>query len=53
MLDFAHSKKGVTVKARKQIETISKDPIRDKVEKAKNADQGAITYAKENYIRLL
>ena len=46
MLCLAHSKKGLTIKARKQIETIAKDSIRDKVEKAKKADQGAITYAK-------
>ncbi|KAH8650262.1 hypothetical protein BGZ60DRAFT_421926 [Tricladium varicosporioides] len=35
-----------TVKARKRNEAISQDPVRMKVEKAKAADQGAITYAR-------
>lgn len=35
-----------TVKVRKRNEAISQDPVREKVEKAKRADQGAITYAK-------
>jgi len=40
-----------TVKARKRMEKISQDPIREKVEKAKQADQGAVTYAKKNLLK--
>jgi hypothetical protein len=40
-----------TVKARKRNEKISQDPIRQKVEKAKQADQGAITYAKKRLLK--
>jgi hypothetical protein len=40
-----------TAKARKRNENISKDPIRHKVEKAKAADQGAITYAKKKLVK--
>jgi hypothetical protein len=39
-----------TVKARKRIEAIKADPIRLQVEKAKAADQGAITYAKKKLV---
>jgi hypothetical protein len=39
-----------TVKARKRIEAIKADPLRLQVEKAKAADQGAITYAKKKLL---
>jgi hypothetical protein len=39
-----------TVKARKRIEAIKADPVRLQVEKAKAADQGAITYAKKKLV---
>jgi hypothetical protein len=40
-----------TIKARKRLDKISQDPIRQKVEKAKQADQGAVTYAKKLLLR--
>ncbi len=36
-----------TVKARKRMIDISLDPVRVQIEKAKSADQAAITYAKK------
>lgn len=39
-----------TVKARKRNEAIQKDPITLQIEKAKAADQGAITYAKKKLV---
>jgi hypothetical protein len=39
-----------TVKARKRNEALAKDPIRAKIEKAKAADQGAITVAKRKVV---
>lgn len=40
-----------TIKVRKRNDAISQDPIRQQVEKAKAADQGAITYAKRKLLR--
>jgi hypothetical protein len=40
-----------TVKARKRSEAISQDPIRAKIEKAKAADQSAITVAKRKIVK--
>jgi len=40
-----------TVKVRQRNERIAQDPIQDKVEKAKRADQGAITYAKKKLVQ--
>ena len=43
-----------TVKARKRIKSLEKgDPVAAKVEKAKAADQGAITYAKRKLVKTL
>jgi hypothetical protein len=39
-----------TIKARKRNEALSKDPIRGKIEKAKAADQSAITVAKRKVV---
>lgn len=36
-----------TVKVRKRNEKIGQDPIRSQIEKAKQADQGAVTYARK------
>ena len=40
-----------TVKARKRNEAISQDPIRAKIEKAKAADQSAITVTKRKIVK--
>jgi hypothetical protein len=40
-----------TIKARKRIEKLSHDPIRSRIEKAKAADQGAVTYAKSKLVK--
>jgi hypothetical protein len=40
-----------TVKARKRNEKLAQDPIRNKVEKAKAADQSAITVAKRKLVK--
>jgi hypothetical protein len=40
-----------TVKARKRNEALKADLIREQVEKAKAADQGAITYSKKKLIK--
>jgi len=39
-----------TLKARKRIEALAKDPVRGQVEKAKAADQSAITVAKRKVV---
>jgi hypothetical protein len=40
-----------TVKARKRIEALQNDKINLQIEKAKAADQGAITYAKKKLVQ--